>query len=212
MLSGFGSLGLGQAPASEMPSTGTEYVLATASGQAVLRPLRYPLYDSTIFINGLQQCRVLFANHRQFDDGTAKSECDTNMTLDSQLGSPNLFDLVGFTFELQYGFDHADFNNIYGNCSFRWVFGTNTYFTRTTLKKIPQGVGPNGFDSGGLVLTQGLPVVNAFYNFTTPDRKARRIDSVEQFRNEICPCAALAVTASGVKGTTYMNGVLYSNL
>jgi hypothetical protein len=210
--SGFGGLGLGQAPASAMPSTGTEYVLASSAGQAVLRPLRYPLYDSLIYTTGLQQCQILFGNHRQFSNGNAKTECDTNMTLDSTLGSPSLFDLVGFTHELYYGVDHADFTNIYTNCSFHWVFGTNTYFTRTTLRKIPQGIGPNGFDSAGLVLTQGLPVVNSFYNFTTPDRKARRIDSVEQFRAEICPCVALSVTAAGVEGTVYMIGILYSNL
>jgi hypothetical protein len=116
------------------------------------------------------------------------------MTLDSQLGSPNLFDLVGFTGELEYGVSMADFNNIYNTSTFRWLFGTNTIFTRTTLKKIPQGIGPTGFNSAGTIITQGLTVTGAYYNFTTPDRKARRIDSVEQFRNEICPCSALSIT------------------
>lgn len=212
MLSGLGNLGMVQAPQAGMPGTGVEYVLSTPSGRAVLRPLRYPLYDATILTNGLTQCRVLFGNHRQFDDGTAKSECDTNMTLDSQLGSPNLFDLVGFTGELEYGVSQADFNDIYNKCTFRWIFGTNTIFTRTTLKKIPQGIGPVGFNSAGTIITQGLTVLGNFYNFTTPDRKARRIDSVEQFRNEICPCSALSITAAGRKWFTYMMGVLYSNI
>ena len=43
-------------------------------------------------------------------------------------------------------------------------------------------------------------------------RKARRIDSVEQFRNEVCPCSALSITAAGRKWFTYMVGVLYSNI
>ena len=211
-MNGLGNLGMVQAPADGMPGTGVEYVVSSPQGAAVLRPLRYPMYDSTILTNGLTTCRVLFANHRQFDDGTAKSECDTNMTLDSQLGAPNLFDLVGFTGELEYGTSQVDFNDIYNKCTFRWLFGQNTIFTRTTLKKIPQGIGPHGFNSGGTIITQGLPVVNAFYNFTTPDRKARRIDSVEQFRNEVCPCSALSITAAGRKWFTYMVGVLYSNL
>lgn len=164
MISGLGNLGMVQAPADGMPGTGVEYVVSSPAGAAVLRPLRYPMYDATILTNSLATCRILFANHRQFDDATAKSECDTNMTLDSQLGSPNLFDLVGFTGELEYGVSQADFNNIYNTSTFRWMFGTNTVFTRTTLKKIPQGIGPTGFNSSGTIVVQGLPVVGAFYN------------------------------------------------
>lgn len=212
MLHGLGNLGMTQASEDGMPGTGVEYVVSTPQGQAVLRPLRYPFYDDIIMANGATQCKVLFANHRQFDDGSAKSLCDTNLTLDSQLGSPNLFDLVGFTGELEYGVSQADFNDIYNKSTFTWVFGTNTIFTRTTLRKIPQGIGPNGFNSSGTIITQGLPTQNSYFNFTTPDRKARRIDSVEQFRNEVCPCSALAITAAGRKWWTYMVGVLYSNI
>lgn len=217
MMSGLGGLGIVTSEGEGMPPVGVEYVLATPSGPAVLRPLRYPIYDSCNFTNALTATRVLFVNHRQFDDGTAKTECDTNMTLDSQLGSPNLFDLVGFTGELFYDNVLAfsnDFVNIYNNVTFRWLFGTNTIFTRTTLRKIPQGIGPTGAvgNLAALYCTQGLPVVSSFYNFTTPDRKARRIDSVEQFRNELAICAALSITAAGRKWTTYMIGVLYSNI
>jgi hypothetical protein len=42
------------------------------------------------------------------------------MTLDSQIGHPNLFDLVGFTGELDLGVSQADFDAIYDNCTFRW--------------------------------------------------------------------------------------------
>jgi hypothetical protein len=211
MMSGLGNLGM-EASEDGMPGTGVEYVVSTPQGQAVLRPLRYPFYDSIIMENAATQCKTLFANHRQFDDGSAKSLCDTNMTLDSQLGSPNLFDLVGFTGELEYGVSQADFNDIYNKSTFTWVFGTNTIFTRTTLKKIPQGIGPNGFNNAGTIITQGLPTQNSYFNFTSPDRKARRIDSVEQFRNEVCPCSALSITAAGRKWFTYMIGILYSNI
>jgi hypothetical protein len=190
----------------------TELVVAAPAGKAVLRPLRYPFYDTEPLTNGLTACRVLFANHRQTVTNVAKTECDTNMTLDATLGHPNLFDLVGFTGETDYGISQADFNDIYDKCTFRWIFGQNTIFTRVPLKKIPQGVGPNGFNSAGTIITLGLPVTGNFYNFTTPDRKARRIDSVEQFRNEICPCVALSITAAGREWTTYMIGVLYSNI
>ncbi len=212
MLHGLGNLGMVQASADGMPGTGIEYVVATPQGQAVLRPLRYPLYDAAIMANSQTACKVLFSDARSFDDGTKKSLCDTNLTLNGQLGSPNLFDLVGFTGELEYGISQADFNDIYNKSTFTWIFGTNTIFARTTLKKVPQGIGPSGFASSGTIITQGMPVANAFYNFTTPDRKARRIDSVEQFRNEVCPCSALSITAAGRKWFTYMVGVLYSNI
>ena len=116
--------------------------------------------------------------------------------------------MVGFVGEIEYGVSQADFNDIYTRMTFRWLFGQNTIFTRITLKKIPQGIGPNGFNSAGTIITNGLGVVGNFYNFTTPDRKARRIDSVEQFRNELHPCAALVITAAGRNWTTYMLGVL----
>lgn len=88
----------------------------------------------------------------------------TNMTLDSQIGHPSLFDLVGFVGELEYGVSQADFNNIYNNVTFRWLFGQNTVFTRITLKKIPQGIGPQGFNSAGTIITNGLTVLGNFYS------------------------------------------------
>jgi len=175
-----GGLGLVQSQGRGIPAVGVEYVLATPQGQALLRPLRYPFYDTEKFTNGQTTCTNLFSDHKKFmSDSTSKTECDTNMTLDNTVGHPNLYDLVGFVGELEWGVSQADFNDFY------------------TLKKIPQGIGPSGFNFAGNIITNGLPVLGNFYNFTTPDRKARRIDSVEQFRNEMCPCAALSITAAG---------------
>lgn len=209
-MNGLGNLGM--VAGDELPATGVEYVVGNQQADAILRPLRYPLFDSEQFSNALATCRVLFAKHSSFSSGDDKSDCDTNMTLDSQLGSPNLYDLVGFTGELEWGVSQEDFNDFYSKCSFTWKFGQQTIFTKTKLTKIPQGIGPSGFNSSGTIITNGLPVVGNFYNFCTPDRKARRIDSTEQFRNEICPCSALSITAAGRKWWTYMLGVLYSNI
>ena len=126
MLGGLGGLGMVQAQGQGMPNIGVEYVLSTPQGRAVLRPLRYPFYDATQLTNGLAQDRILFANHRQFEDNTNKTECDTNMTLDATIGHPNLYDLVGFTGELEWGVSQADFNDVYEQCTFRWIFGQNT--------------------------------------------------------------------------------------
>jgi hypothetical protein len=210
---GLGGLGLQPVQGANMPQLGIEYVVASPQGQAVLRPLRYPLYDTELLATTQSTDITLFTDHKKFNvGGASKTECDTNMTLDAQLGSPNLFDLVGFTGEIELGVSQADFNDIYSKMTFRWVFGQNTYFTRVRLIKIPQGIGPYGFNTGGTIITNGLPVVSAFYNFTTPDRRARRIDSTEQFRNELHPCSALSIQTAGRKWTTYMYGVYYSNL
>jgi len=37
-------------------------------------------------------------------------------------------------------------------------------FTRVTLKKIPQGIAPTGFNSGGTIISAGLPVLGNFFN------------------------------------------------
>lgn len=206
-----GSLGLVPAQGAGIPPVGVEYVLATPSGRAVLRPLRYPFYDTAELSASTTKVVTLFSDHKKFDAGGTKTECDTNMTLDSQLGHPNLFDLVGFVGETPFGVSAGNFNVIYNNFTYRYIFGQNTVFTRTTLRKIPTGIGQYGFDSTGTVVTNGLPVLGNFYNFTTPDRKARRIDSVEQFRAELNPCVTPAITGT-VKFTIYMLGVLYSNL
>jgi len=71
-----GSLGIVQSSGAGMPPIGVEYVLATPSGQAVLRPLRYPLFDSEKFTNGQTGVRTLFTDHKKFQDGTTKFECD----------------------------------------------------------------------------------------------------------------------------------------
>lgn len=217
-LSGLGGLGLVPARGEGMPPVGVEYVLSTPSGRGVLRPLRYPFYDTEVFEDGQTEDRTFFTDHKKFATGENKTECDTNMTLDSQLGHPNLFDLVGFTGELDFGISQVDFNNFYRNTTWRWIFGQNTVFTRIRTIKIPQGIGPYGFNSAGTIITNGLPVVGAFYNFTTPDRRARRIDSTEQFRGEVHLCTALSLSTGGPGPggrhtfTAYMLGILYSNL
>jgi hypothetical protein len=212
MISAPGGLGLAQDTSGNLPETGVEYVVGNQQGDAVLRPLRYPFYDDDSFPNGFTTCRLLFTNAKQDSLNNTKSDCDTNMTLNGQLGSPNLFDLVGFVGELDWGVSQADFNDFYSKSSFTWKFGQQTIFIKTKLTKIPQGIGPTGFNNSGTIITNGLPVVGNFFNFCTPDRKARRIDSVEQFRNEICACSALSITASGHRWWTYMLGILYSNI
>lgn len=180
--------------------------------------MRYPLFDTEELTNGLTAIRQFFVDHTNFVSGTAKTEADTNMTLDSILGTPKLYDFVGLTGEFWRDqpvgnlLTTADFSNFYTRAVLRWIFGQDTFFLRTRISRIPEGVTVEGFDSAGRTIHQGVGVVKNFYNFTTPDRRARRIGSTEQFRAEIAqPLGALTLTATR-RYTLYMLGILYSSL
>jgi len=90
---------------------------------------------------------------------------------------------------------------------------------RLKLTKIPEGIGPTGSVSTTVAATEaaivsnGWGVVTNFFNFTTPDRKARRISSTESFKNRMEICAALVLgSLQVVKITTFMLGILYAQL
>lgn len=193
-----------------MGQTGVQYVTGTPPQTPVLRPLRQPLYDTEKFTNGQTRPTTLFTDHKKFADGTTKTECDTNLTQDSQLGYPLEFDLVGFLTELERGVTLADHQDIYNKVAFKWFFGQNVPWLRVPLTKIPEGIGTFGAGASDIPVN-GWPVVTNFYNFSSPDRKARRISSTETFRNELFVCAALSLTATR-KVRTFMLGILYQQL
>lgn len=210
---------MGQAVPSAAQRTGVQYVVGTPPQTPVLRPLRQPLYDSEKFTNGQTQSALLFTDNRKFQDGTQKTEADTNMTQSGQLGYPLEFDLVGFLLELARGTTRAQFNDIYNKVVFKWFFGQNVPWLRIKLTKMPEGIGATGSVSTTVAATEasiisnGWGVVTNFYNFTTPDRKARRISSTESFKNELAIATALSIgSGQVVKVTTWMLGILYAQL
>jgi hypothetical protein len=69
-------LGIVSTQGAGLPPIGVEYALATPSGKAVLRPLRYPFYDKEVISNGQTADVILFADHKKFSTGTNKTECD----------------------------------------------------------------------------------------------------------------------------------------
>lgn len=212
---------MGQAVPAAAQKTGIQYVVGTPPQTPVLRPLRQPLYDTEKFVNGQTDPRTLFTDNKKFEDGTAKKECDTNMTASGSLGYPLEFDLIGFLTELERGTTRAQHNDLYNKLVWKWYFGQNVPWLRIKLTKMPEGIGATGSVSidgnaaptEASIIANGWGVVTNFYNFTTPDRKARRISSTESFKNQIDVCAALAL-GSGVtrKLTTWMLGILYAQL
>ena len=210
---------LGQANPASAQKTGIQYVVGTPPQTPVLRPLRQPLYDSENLTTGATTTVSLFSDNKKFANNAAKLECDTNMTQSGSLGYPLEFDLVGFLTELERGTTRVMHNDVYAKLVFKWFFGQNVPWLRLRLHKIPEGIGSAGSVSTTVnateasIISNGWGVVTNFYNFTTPDRKARRISSTESFRNDFIICAALAL-GSGVtkKITTYMLGILYAQL
>jgi hypothetical protein len=199
--------------------TGVQYVVGTPPQTPVLRPLRQPLYDTEKLTTGMTGSVSLFADNKKFADGTQKLECDTNMTQSGQLGYPLEFDLVGFLTEMERGTTRSQQNDIYNKIVFKWFFGQNVPWLRIKLTKMPEGIGSSGSVSTTVpateasIISNGWGVVTNFYNFTTPDRKARRISSTESFRNELTICSALALgTNITRKITTWMLGILYAQL
>lgn len=210
-------MGAPAAHAAAAARTGVQYVVGTPPQTPVLRPLRQPLYDSEKFVDGETTKRSLFSDVKKFSDGSEKTECDTNMTQNSSLGYPLEFDLVGFLVELERGATREQHNDIYNKVVFKWFFGQNVPWLRVKLTKLPEGIGPAGsVGTGGAevsIISNGWGVVTNFYNFTTPDRKARRISSTESFRNDMDVCDALSLgSGEEIKVTTFMLGILYAQL
>lgn len=209
------------AQAGSAARTGVQYVVGTPPQTPVLRPLRQPLYDTEKLTDGQTLPVTLFTDNKKFADGTTKLECDTNMTQSGQLGYPLEFDLVGFLAELQRGATRSQFNDIYNKIVWKWFFGQNVPWLRIKLTKIPEGIGSTGSVSidgnaapaEASIISNGWGVVTNFYNFTTPDRKARRISSTESFKAELTICSALSLGSQQVvKITGWMLGILYAQL
>jgi hypothetical protein len=210
---------MGIAAPQQAQRTGVQYVVGTPPQTPVLRPLRQPLYDTEKLTTGATLPVDLFVDAKKFADGAPKLECDTNMTQSGQLGYPLEFDLVGFLVELERGTTRSQQNDIYNKLVFKWFFGQNVPWLRLKLTKMPEGIGPAGSVSTTVAATEasivsnGWGVVTNFYNFTTPDRKARRISSTESFKNTMTICAALALGTNVTrKITTFMLGILYAQL
>jgi hypothetical protein len=211
---------MGQQETAGQQRTGIQYVVGTPPQTPVLRPLRQPLYDSEFLTDGATGTVSFFQDNKKFATGAQKLAVDTNMTQSGQLGYPLEFDLVGFLFEMERGTSRDQSNSVYNSCVWKWFFGQNVPWLRTKLTKIPEGIAASGSVAIGTgaatevsIISNGWGVVTNFYNFTTPDRKARRISSTESFRMDLEISYALSL-GSGVslKSTAWMLGILYAQL
>lgn len=215
-------LGLGQTPVQVpgLPSraaTGIQYTTGTPPMTPVLRPLRQSMYDSEVYPAAGVARLDIFANHTTFSTPGIgrKTLRDTNMRQDGNLGTPLEYDLVGFIMEWERGISVADHIALYNAGVFKWFFGQTTTWLEMPDTKIPEGIGAfaalDGNAAPTSLIANGWPVTQNFYNFSTPDLKARRVTSNESFRcQKEWPTAP--IVSRNLRLTVYMLGLLYGQL
>ncbi len=194
---------------------GIQYVVGTPPQTPVLRPLRQPIFDSEIYPAAGVRVREVFVDRTTFANGTAKDEADTNLTANGSLGTPLEFDLVAFNMEFEIGMSFGDFALVYNNGVWEFFFGQNTVWLDVKDTRIPNGTGVfaslDGNAAPTAALSNGWPSTKEIYNVTTPDRKARRVTSNENFKvRKTWPDAP--VLSTDRKFTCYMQGILYTQL
>lgn len=183
-------------PLGEMPK-GIEYVVGTPPASPVLRPLKQTLFDKLIVPESGSLQRVdLFTDCRWFPDHTAKTEKDTNMNMDGQLGFPLEFDLSWIDLKFEKFSHPDDVRRVLRGLVFKWIRGQSVPWLRVTL---------SGFEPVLLVEGQGSDEmrkqVEEFrrsvadmkdgvwtryrVGVLTPDGKPQRITGPEAFRVEV---------------------------
>lgn len=199
-------------------------------GQAVLRQLTQPLYDTNELDADANTDNMLFFVRPQGDtlpvSGGIKSEADTNMESGGNLGDPLEFDLMGFKFEFfllepdNIEDNDNDLIDMYQQSVFYFRMN-NRKFLGVPLSRIPSGcmltgVGATGDTTNDIewgYLHHGLPSVKEIYNFTVGGM-ATKINSKEPFYCEIdWPNGVIQpTTGTDQRVRVYMYGVLHQSL
>lgn len=196
-------------------------VVSAQPKAAALRPLKQPLYDTSILpaAGGLAvQFFAIPLGQAMPVTGVLKTLADTNMQQAGQLGTPNMFELYGFKFKYQQSVNvAADFDAIYDTGVFTFNFGQQRPWLQIPLAQIPAGTMPTGANTidgqaapGAEIysLTNGPSNTNSYYNFTI-QRKAILIGSNEVFGATVTyPLGAAAVTAN-TRVQVYLVGIFH---
>ena len=152
-----------------------------------------------------------------------KTEAETNLSAGGKIGGENQFLLYGFTVSvlpnvgaaLQFSTLASDTALIYNPAVFRFSLGGNIQL-EVPLAKIPTGVGPTGFATNYTAgtplhescITNGVPHIAQYYNFTVPGSKLPLLLFGSQtFRCEIVYPLANLVTLAITRIRCYMHGV-----
>ena len=200
------------------------------AGQAILRKLTQPLYDTNILENAAATANVQFfrlpVGAPMPVTAVAKTEADTNLNQAGQLGTPQMFDLEGFNVEYSIvdytdvADNAADLILLYQQSVFTFFFGQNRPWLELPLSQIPTGCYLTGNYQDGDVTAnteamwvhEGLARVSEVYNFTV-GKQAIRVHPAEAFNAEITwPNGAVTWNAARSRIRCYMIGSLYTAL
>jgi hypothetical protein len=204
--------------------------MSRPAGNAILRKLTQPLYDTVILENAgaapnLYQYFIIPIGGNLAVANVPKTLADTNLDQASQLGVPSMYDLMGFNFEL-FVADPTDLNDnvedifqLYEQSVFTFFFGTNRPWLSLPLSQIPTGTALTGSADTSvgveeaLFVHQGLARQDEVYDFTVRKR-AIRIHSAENFHVEIdWPNGGTAAwQMADTRTRVFMVGNLYSAL
>lgn len=190
-------------------------VTGTPAQTARLRPLRNPLYDTAKMVAGAGYTFIeFFTNRRAFADGTAKSEADTNMTADGQLGSPLEMDMLGLTGKLLGGTSLVNINAFYNAGVVKWFFHQNVPWLTLKVTEFPSGIAPVGYttEATSTIYAQGVQELNNFWNMTDHLRQARHILPQESFKGRVEFPGTYTPAADDVYYVMVMLGMLYAAL
>jgi hypothetical protein len=207
---------------------GVQYVVGQGPYTPVLRPLKQTLFSRMTARHGTTQMHGFQYTVGQADhNGVHMTRGDTNMTQAGMLGTPLEYDLVSVgVHPYGAGQEYKDkwerFLNY--NPDFTWVFGANTPWVRVAIGmmdiKFPfmtasqLNEARNTAPEFPAILRQIAldMVLPRTVSMTTPDRRARRIQSVESFRAEISFPRQAWSEPYDFSVYAAMHGILYAQL
>lgn len=198
---------------------------ARRAARAMLRPLKQPLFDTGILAAAANNRVQFFATAQGAALGAGnKTEVDTNLQQQGQIGRPLEFDLYGFNVELVN--DIADVPNnvvdrglVYTSGVFQFFFGQQRPWLEVPFTQIPNGPYVTGTIATADATTptnyasmyNGKSSTKEFYDFTI-GKEPVPIASAETFSALLSfPTAAVTLnTATRVR--CYMKGILFASL
>jgi len=204
-------------------------VRGTPAPDAVLRPLKNPLYDTELIPSTVGVAQMLFFQipiGQNFAAAAAagvraKTLGDTNMTQAAQLGTPREFDLFGFNCRIEddggVGVTRVDYLQIVDDAAFTFNFGVGRPWLQTQLRDIPAGCDEymSAVDGAAALVEcvqTGLSSTKEFYNFLVK-KNPIRIRSQETFNVQLDWFVANPAPATDdIKVTQILRGILYSGL
>jgi len=176
---------------------------ARPKGNAVLRKLIQPIFDTTVLegnpavVNQLQFYRIPKGGAMPVAGGI-KSEADTNLNKAGAIGAPDFFLLEGFQFEWfilepdDVDDTADDLVDLYEQSLFTFEFGLNRIWYQFPLSQLPCGPNVTGTAASGDItnntewghLHQGIASVHQSYSVLV-DKEPVEIGSEEPFNVRI---------------------------